>query len=187
VLQTSVRNMERKKEIRKRLLTVRKEFPGEALLEQSQILAEKVLCHPVYAGCRKLFSYVSFRNEADTTAIIQAAFVSGKRVAVPRVNGKEMDFFEIQSMEELQTGSFGILEPKESAKMVFPEEGDLMLVPGAAFDPEGNRIGYGGGYYDRYLAKYPELYTIGLAYDFQMLEDLPSEEFDLKLKEVISV
>lgn len=174
-----------KKEIRTRLLKQRAELPLSVCERQSEEVLKKLLAHPAYAECRTLFSYVSFRNEVDTHKIIMLALAQGKQVAVPRVEGKDMIFYRIFSLEELTRSRFGILEPKDGAHRVIPGEGDLMLVPAAAFDGKGYRIGYGGGYYDRYLAEYPQLYTIGLAFDFQMLDEVPREEFDLAVKEVL--
>lgn len=169
-----------------RLLHQREHFPEEMCRRQSALIAEKLFIHPAYAGCRRLFSYVSFRREVDTYEIMRRALADGKMVAAPRVSGKEMDFHEISCLEELKKGAYGIPEPA-GGKLVCPAKGDLILLPGAAFDRRGRRIGYGGGYYDRYLEKYPEGCRIGLAYSFQVLTHLPAEEYDLPADEVLTV
>ena len=177
--------METKKEIRARLLRERDAFPQELLKSQSDAVARKLFEHPAYKGCRRLFSYVSFRNEVDTFSIMERALADKKVLAVPRVRGKEMDFYEISGLEKLLPGAYGIPEPSKG-RIAVPGEGDLMLLPGAAFDRLGHRIGYGGGYYDRYLARYTKAYTIALAYDFQVLSDLPAEAYDCPAAEVLS-
>ena len=95
-----------------------------------------------------------------------------------------MDFYEIRDFSELQKGAYGILEPTGD-RLLLPQKDDLMLVPGAAFDRNGYRIGYGGGYYDRYLRRHPDMKTIALAYDFQIISRVPAEEFDVPAGEVL--
>ena len=176
--------METKKEIRTRLLKLRMEFPDEACAEQAKKVAEKLFLHPWYQGCGRLFCYVSFRKEVDTFAIMKRALQDEKALAVPKVRDTTMDFYEIRDFSELQKGAYGILEPR-GEQLLFPQKDDLMLVPGAAFDRNGYRIGYGGGYYDRYLRRHPDMKTIALAYDFQIISRVPAEEFDVPAGEVL--
>ena len=174
-----------KKEIRTAMLKKRASYPQEELQKQSSEIAENLFARMEYQACKTLFCYVSFRKEADTHRIIEKALSDGKKVAVPKVEGKEMHFYRIESLQELSISSCGILEPDRVCEPVLPKDGDLMAVPGAAFDRKGFRIGYGGGYYDRYLKDFPNVYTIGLAYDFQMMEELPTDTYDLAVKDVI--
>ena len=106
-------------------------------------------------------------------------------VAVPRVSGQNMFFFYVESYNDLTKGNFGILEPKDSA-MQAEEKDALMIIPGVAYDKTGNRIGYGGGYYDRYLAGEHDHYIIAPAYGFQIVDSLISEEHDIQVDEIIS-
>ena len=133
-----------------------------------------------------IYPFVSYSTEADTIDIIRYYLENGseerKRIAVPKVKGSEMDFYEIKSMNELSTGYMGIPEPIEK-RPVIADRG-VMIMPGLVFDHELNRIGYGGGYYDRYLSKYgnDNLIKAAIAYDFQVVNkiDSTSEEHDIK-------
>ena len=133
-----------------------------------------------------IYPFVSYSTEADTIDIIRYYLENGseerKRIAVPKVKGSEMDFYEIKSMNELSTGYMGIPEPIE--KRPVKADRGVMIMPGLVFDHELNRIGYGGGYYDRYLSKYgnDNLIKVAIAYDFQVVNkiDSTSEEHDIK-------
>ena len=141
-----------------------------------------------FKEAQTVFVYASYKSEADKFLIIQKALQSGKCVAAPKVDGEEMFFYEIKSLEDLFPGYQGILEPKkEDKEPVIPADSDIMLVPGAVFDLAGGRIGYGKGYYDRYWNRlvstyktYP--YLIGLAFNCQISSEmLPLEEHDKKI------
>ena len=177
--------MATKKEIRQRLLAMRSACPKEERARQSAEIARLVAAHPAYHGCGTLFSYVPFRQEVDTWPLMRIALAEGKTVAVPKVEGREMTFYRITGEDDLVPGSFGILEPKENCPAVSPASDDVMLLPGAAFDREGHRIGYGGGFYDRYLEKHPEPVKIGICFDFQLVDAIPAETFDQAADAVI--
>ena len=170
--------MAAKKEIRQKLLAMRSACPKEERTRQSADIARQVLAHPAYHSCGTLFSYVPFRQEVDTWPVMRTALAEGKTVAVPKVEGREMTFYRITGEADLAPGSFGILEPKESCPAIWPAAGDVMLLPGAAFDREGHRIGYGGGYYDRYLEQYPVPVKLGICFAFQLVDAIPAETFD---------
>ena len=135
-----------------------------------------------YREAETLFVYVDCKHETETSDLIRRAWADGKSVAVPRVLGQEMKFFYIHSLEtDLEDGYFGIREPyeKEPADEAADRPGSLMVMPGVAFDEARHRIGYGGGFYDRYLEAHPGLDTIALAFDFQVKEEVPFEPFDI--------
>ena len=113
---------------------------------------------PEWEVSETVFCYVSFRDEADTFRIIREALARGKKAAVPRVEGKHrMEFYYINSMDDLSPGYMGIPEPSEDAeRRAVPVKNDLMVMPGAAFDRSGTRLGYGAGFYDAYLSKHPD-------------------------------
>lgn len=136
----------------------------------------------LYQKSEHVFCYVSFQSEADTHEIIRKALKDGKKVAVPKVIEKrQMNFYYIEREEELTRGCFGILEPPETAeKLAIPKDHTIIIMPGTAFDENGNRIGYGGGYYDTYLQKYPECPMVALAYEIQCLHSLPHETHDVR-------
>lgn len=177
--------MATKKEIRLKFLHIRSICPGEERSRQSAQIARQILAYPAYQSCGTLFSYVPFRQEVDTWPIMRAALAEGKAVAVPRVEGRTMTFYRIRGVEDLIPGSFGISEPNQACKPLIPGPGDVMLLPGAAFDREGHRIGYGGGYYDRYLEQHPVPVKLGICFDFQLVDTIPAENFDQAADAVI--
>ena len=120
---------------------------------------------------------------------MEEALREGKRVLLPKVRGREIYLGEIKALEkDVEKGSFGILEPKEvSFKKVSPQEIDLVILPGIAFDLKGGRIGYGKGYYDRFLRKLPKrIPLIGLAYDFQVVKNIFGKKHDRRVSKVIT-
>ncbi|MBQ7864366.1 MAG: 5-formyltetrahydrofolate cyclo-ligase [Lachnospiraceae bacterium] len=179
---------ELKKTIRTKYLEKRNVMDYEKRRAASEKIAEWVFANKRFKAAQTVFVYASFKSEVDTMKIIQRALQLGKRVAVPKVEGLRMEFYEIHSWEELFPGNFGILEPQvEDKQPVIPVDGDVMLVPGAVFDHQGSRIGYGKGYYDRYwngiISTYgSKPYLIGLAYACQICpKKLPTEEHDKKM------
>lgn len=144
---------------------------------------------PDYQDADLVLTYVSIGSEVDTRAVIEDAFCESKRVAVPRRTAeKGLEFVEISSLEELHTTSFGILEPDASVPALQASElvGSICLVPGLIFDGEGNRIGYGAGYYDRFLAFYPGQ-KIALARTRQLsCNELPHESHDIVVDMVVT-
>jgi len=127
-----------------------------------------------------LFCYVSFGIEVDTRSIIRISLEQGKRIAVPKcVDGKrELEFFTIKSMEELKPGTFGVLEPEPKAENRITDfNSGLCIVPALSFDHEGFRLGFGKGYYDRFLSEF-EAFTVGLCYSDCVVERLPHGKYD---------
>ena len=147
------------------------------LITASQLISEAVIALPEFSQCDWVYAYVDFNHEVATKAIIEAAWQQNKRVAVPKVSGEEMHFHEITSFTDLKPGYFGIPEP-ENGPPVFIEEA-LMIVPGVAFDRVRHRIGYGGGFYDRYLSRHVDHITVAVAFDFQIVDEAPCEELDI--------
>lgn len=160
--------------------------------EYNQKIQERLFALDVFKMCSMLFTYVSFGSEVDTIAIIEKAIKMNKRVYVPKVEGKKMNFYEIFDLDGLIRSKFGILEPEGNTDIYESSEGKnqlkLMLLPGLAFDKSGNRIGYGAGYYDRYLGSYPidEWIKIALAYDFQIMEHLAATQYDIRTDYIIT-
>ncbi len=180
--------METKKEIRKRILIQRRNYPAAARHAASQKITERILRHPWYIRAEDVCAYVDFDAEVETRPLIEAALHEGKAVWLPKVQGADMKFYLVTSMDKLTAGAFGIPEPPEEKSMTFPgeEERILMLLPGIAFDRTGNRIGYGKGYYDRFLAGYPGIPKIGLAFEFQVAKGIPAEHTDVRVDLIIT-
>ncbi len=139
-----------------------------------------------------VLSYVSFKSETDTHTLIEELLGMGIRVAVPKVNKDEIEFYYIESLDDLTPGYMGIPEPAEYMSAWEPQDesegchADMILVPGSVFDLMNNRIGYGGGYYDRFLSRYPGLYSIGLAYSCQITDKIPADAWDKPLDMVVT-
>ncbi len=146
-----------------------------------------LLAMPEFQQAVWVYPFVSCRSEMDTTVLIQILLEEGEHpVAVPRVRGEEMEFVAIHSMEELVPGAMQILEP--AAGTVIRADEGLMLMPGLAFDLQGNRVGYGAGYYDRYLDRYDSggLYKVAYAFDFQILDRIQAEEHDRRVDAIVT-
>ena len=148
-----------KSSLRSNYLAVRAAIPPESK-ELSDAAIFSQLCEfPIFDDASLVLSYVSFGPEVDTRILIDGLLVEGRRVAVPRVNraSRSMTFREIASLDELEPGTMGILEPAPDLPVVSVGEmvGSVCLVPGLVFDGAGHRVGYGGGYYDRFLSLYP--------------------------------
>lgn len=174
-----------KKELRREIRGLRKAHTDEEIHTMSLSVKERLLALPEYQKAKVLYAYMDCKHEVETRDVIRAAWAAGKRVAVPKVLGQEMRFFYITSFEEdLEEGSFGIQEPREEHPA--EEEDALLLMPGVAFDLKCHRVGYGGGFYDRFLEKHPGLVTAALAFEFQVKEEVPFEEFDIRPAKVVT-
>ncbi len=179
--------MERTKaEVRARALALRDEIPAQERMRLSKKIVKNLTEHTCYRETQALLTYVSFRSEVDTISLIERAFADGKAVFAPRVAGREMNFFRIKDLGDLEEGYHGILEPRNHiTEVCSPIAGKaLMCMPGAVFDRAHHRIGYGGGYYDRYLASLSgqaknTICTAALAYDCQILQEIPWDSHDI--------
>lgn len=149
---------------------------------QNEIIFNKVISLEKVKKADTILIYVSFNNEVDTLNIIKY-FLDKKKVAVPKVNGNEMNFYYIDSFNDLSKGSFNILEPITTNK-VTNFDNSICIVPGLCFDKENYRLGYGKGYYDKFLSN-KNIYTIGLSYKETIIKKLPIDKYDIKLDKVI--
>lgn len=176
-----------KKKLRKEAFAKRKEISAEERVEKSRRITEHILQSEVYQKAKSVFSFVSMGSEAETRDILKRAWKDGKIVAVPKMKqGREMVFLKIESFADLKEGRFGVMEPVTQEEMI-PEAGDLFLVPGALFDRNKNRIGYGGGFYDTYFEKHQGYRKIGLAFSEQISETaIPTEVNDIPLDDIVT-
>ena len=147
-------------------------------------LAEKFFAHPAYQRAKALYAYLSYNQEVRTAAILQRAQADGKRVAVPKVYGDEMRFIWLDDLAAVAPGAYGIPEQVADGP-VAEDAAALVLMPGLAFDRSGHRMGYGGGFYDKYLADHPGHPTLALCYGFQMLPHLETQAHDIPVDDVI--
>ncbi len=188
----------KKSEIRSDVLARRKELDEQSRKRAAVLLTERILGHQWYYRSDILLGFVSYGTEIDTTEILTDALRRGKQVYLPKVEGKDMLFYRITDRNDLQKGYRGIPEPKGDTEVFeYAEyighaetaEKILMLMPGVAFDKKRHRIGYGKGFYDRYLAgkEALQLRTIAVGFQCQMVEEIPAEELDIKPYQVICV
>lgn len=169
-----------KKEIRKRMRVLRENMTREDMFSKSSLIFEQLITVPEYKKVEKIFTYVSMNNEVDTIMLIDYSLSMDKRVFVPKVFGKDMFFYEISDISELSPGYCGIYEPDTDGKEPDYSKTGFMCMPGVAFDKEYNRIGYGGGFYDRYLSGENKFYKAALAYEFQFVDHIRTEHVDVK-------
>ena len=178
--------MEEKKEIRKKIFKARKEHTDAWIRENSLRITEALTQLPEYRNAERIMAYADYNHEVITRYIIEQAWKDGKEVAVPKVFGKDMVFYRLTDFSQLESGYFGIPEPKEDGETVSWEEA-MMVMPGVAFDVNCNRVGYGGGFYDVWLKRYGSQVTAcGLAYDFQLRNEIPFERHDRMMDIVIT-
>ena len=174
-----------KQDLRKLYKKIRDGIPDEVRAAKSAAVCARVLSSAAYAEAERVFVFLSFGGEVDTTGIVVDALARGKRVAVPVTKaGGVMDFVALRSMDDLVLSRFDVPEPS-SGEAVLPNEQTLMLVPGLVFGRDGFRVGYGKGFYDRYLARvmvdglwFPR---IGIGFDEQLAESVPHDGFDMAL------
>ena len=179
----------RKIRVRKGMIAQRRALSAEAIEKSGEAIRSRIVGLPEYAEARVVHCYVSAKsNEVDTRRLISDALEEGKRIVVPvtNVRGRRLDHSEIVSLDELEPGVFGLSEPKEETKrFVGIDEMDLVIVPGLAFDPRGHRIGFGGGFYDRFLSEV-RAPKIALAYSFQVLEAIEVDRHDVKMDKIVT-
>lgn len=167
-----------KKALRSYVRQRKRAMTEQEISAASEKLAEQFLAHPLYQQAKTLYGYLPYNQEVRTTPILKQALLDGKQVAVPKVYGDEMRFVLLTDLEQVASGYAGIPEPVADGP-VAADPTALILMPGLAFDKKGGRIGYGGGFYDRFLANEPGHPTVALCYAFQMVEEIPMEEFDV--------
>jgi 5-formyltetrahydrofolate cyclo-ligase len=178
-----------KSDIRKTVKERKLKLTKEEQEKYSDIITNCLSELSEYRMAERIFCYVNFNQEVITLKLIEKALSDGIKVAVPKITNQEMHFYYISSIKELKPGFFGIPEPVTTTEAVpEPNKTNLFIVPGLAFDPGGNRIGYGKGYYDRYFKKYKNcpMEKIGLAYEFQIFFSLPVQKQDVKMNQIIT-
>ena len=167
-----------KKALRKQIREQKQAMTPESIKSASDKLVQMFLETELYKRAKTIYGYLPYNQEVRTEPILEQALADGKRVAVPKVYGDDMKFVYLPDLKQVAPGYAGIPEPVEDGP-VGDDPTALVLMPGMAFDKEGHRIGYGGGFYDKFLAAEPDHPTIALCYEFQMVEQLPTEEFDI--------
>ena len=170
-----------KEELRKTILEKRLVLPADQIHLLSKPIQEKLIKGPLWSSCEKVGLYAPIKNEVETKLLFMQALEMGYSVYFPRVE-QGIRFYEIHDPSDLQKGAWGIPEPKDNCSSLEKlEELELIVVPGIVFDKKGHRLGYGKGFYDNLLKNFPNQ-TVGLAYDFQVVEELPVDTHDCRLK-----
>lgn len=180
-----------KSAIRRELLAIRDGLSIDERLKKSSLIAAMLLEQREYIDAGVVLFYVSFRSEVSTRGMIETALSGGKRVLVPKVDRKahRLKVYEITDLaRDLESGYMGIYEPVEGlSRAADPAEADLVVLPGVGYDGAGRRLGYGGGYYDRLIETLKGgTALIGLAFEAQVVEEIPSEEHDKKVGKIIT-
>ena len=179
--------METKQHIRKLILAERQKCSSAFIESASRKITERVLSLDEFKQAESLLVYLSYRNEAMTRYLIEEAWRMGKTAAAPKVCGQRMDFYKIRSFDEVSPGFRGIPEPTATDdKGPFCPENALVIMPGAVFDRQRHRIGYGGGYYDRFLSKHPDMTKLAVAFDFQVQDRIPVNEYDISADLIVT-
>jgi len=178
-----------KERIRRQLTEIRDAYDPRELDRLSERIKVNLFSAPEFMDAKSVMFYASKGSEVRTWDMILDAVAAGKIVSVPctDVKSNTIEAYRILSGQDMRKGPYGIAEPRaEYCERVEPKDIDIVIVPGKAFDRKGERIGYGKGYYDRFLSAAPETMAIGLAYDFQLVEEIPSEEHDVRVSMIVT-
>lgn len=180
-----------KKELRHRIIKCRDDLTAAEISEKSSLIAGKLIELPSYGKAERIMFFVSFGSEVDTRAMIEEAISCGKAVLVPKAVPSTRELIPSKLLDwhdDLAPGAYGIPEPLEAAlRPQSPSTIDLLIVPGVAFDLKGNRLGYGGGYYDRFFSLLrDDVPLVALVFDCQIKTEVPVDEWDRRVDYVIT-
>lgn len=154
------------------------------MISRSEKLGALFVQSQAYQNANTVYGYLPYNQEVRTVPMLEQALRDGKRVAVPKIYGDTMRFIYLNDLSKVEKNTMGIPEPVEDGP-VAEDKTALVLMPGLAFTKQGDRMGYGGGFYDRFLAEEQDHPTVALCYDFQIVESLPTEEFDIPVDTVL--
>ena len=172
-----------KKELRAQIKALKKQHTKEQLQEQSEQILAKLEQHPDFVNAEKVMLYNALPDEVQTLNFLQKWHLR-KKIILPTVVGDDIVPVEYAKETTFAVGDFNILEPQNEP---YSGDFDLIVVPGVAFDRKGNRLGRGKGYYDRFLSQHLDVKRIGICFDFQMVDEVPAEPFDIRMDVVISL
>lgn len=182
--------METKEQIRKRIIQVRNQMASEEVAQKSSLIAQKVLKTPEYEEADNILLYADYRHEVMTREIFDDAVLRKKKVFFPK--SKEdgtMEFYQVISVKQLESGYKGIKEPSVDERYLYRfqrNEDTLMIVPGVAFDMKGYRVGYGKGFYDRFLQDKRQITAMGLCFSNQIVEEIPHNQYDIRMDKIVT-
>lgn len=173
-----------KKELRQQIRQKKRAMDESEIEAASARLGELFLASEQYRQAKTVYGYLPYNQEVRTTPMLERALQDGKRVAVPKIFGDEMKFIYLTDLSQVEKGYAGIPEPIEDGP-VADDPDALVLMPGMAFTKNGDRMGYGGGFYDKFLACEPGHPTIALCYGFQIVDQIPTEDYDIPVDLVL--
>lgn len=173
-----------KQSLRRHIREQKRAMTEEQIVARSEKLGQLFTASEAYRQAKTIYGYLPYNQEVRTVPMLEQALKDGKKVAVPKVYGEEMKFIYMDDLSKVEKGYAGIPEPIADLPIA-DDKTALVLMPGLAFDKKGHRIGYGGGFYDRFLAAEPDHPTLALCYEFQMQEHLETEEFDIPVDYVL--
>ena len=177
--------MEGKINIRKQMLIKRLEMKPETKLKFDKIINDKLIEHVISSNARRVHVYLPIKNEINIFPFIRWLLSNDRVVIAPKVlPERQLQNLRLNSLRETEAGVFGTYHP--AGNDIYTDEFDLIVTPGLAFDSANNRLGYGGGYYDRFLIKQPSASTIGIHYPFQLLDKIPVESHDVRLHNLLT-
>ncbi len=175
-----------KARLRKDILSRRDSLTRDSKEAKDSLIRERITGLPEFTSARSVLLYASFRSEADTIGLIRYCLQNNKVTVLPKVNNGELLLYRINKMDELLPGNWGIPEPfVPEDRRVDVRDVDLVIVPGSAFDEQGNRLGYGKGFYDK-LLKSKRSPAIALSYEDQIVPALPAESHDVRMDKIVT-
>ena len=175
-----------KRSIRNEIRNIKAQLSLADKQEMDRAIFQRLISHPRIMEAKTVYCYFSMSRlgEVDTQSFIEYALEKGIKIALPKIVDNQIEFYQISSLSDLVVGKMKIMEPDENCKKVLAVD-ETILIPGLAFDQNGNRLGYGKGYYDRYLAE-KNHYLLALAYNFQIYDKLEVEQHDIEVTEIIT-
>ncbi|WP_298025491.1 5-formyltetrahydrofolate cyclo-ligase [uncultured Dialister sp.] len=185
--ETDISSSEVKREIRRKMLALRRALSDDEAVKKAESLTSWILTLPEYKKVKRIMAFLAMKGESNLDGLIARALSDGKEVYVPVcLPERQMEAGRLLDMDHFVRGPLGLRDLPKSYETVSPEKLDLVLVPGVACDREGNRLGMGAGYYDRYLVHVPFEKRIAALWDFQVAEAIPSEPFDERMAKIVT-
>lgn len=185
--ETDISSSEVKREIRRKMLALRRALSDDEAVKKAESLTSWILTLPEYKKAKRIMAFLAMKGESNLDGLIARALSDGKEVYVPVcLPERQMEAGRLLDMDHFVRGPLGLRDLPKGYDTVSPEKLDLVLVPGVACDREGNRLGMGAGYYDRYLTRVPLEKRMAALWDFQVVEAIPSEPFDRKMAKIVT-
>ena len=185
--ETDISSSEVKREIRRKMLALRRALSDDEAVKKAESLTSWILTLPEYKKAKRIMAFLAMKGESNLDGLIARALSDGKEVYVPVcLPERQMEAGRLLDMDHFVRGPLGLRDLPKGYETVSPEKLDLVLVPGVACDRKGNRLGMGAGYYDRYLVHVPFEKRIAALWDFQVAEAIPSEPFDERMAKIVT-